>query len=135
MKKCVENFFHTLLSQKNVCGKIFPHTQKSLFWTVLIKQGPPFWFLSYLVLRRRRNSFWKYFVSVSQNCLCAVKFYRTPKSWFAGKRKKMSIAPPAQKLLRIVFRTYMCFPDSEIQKKCFRGDQNRWHIQIFVFVR
>ena len=37
----------------------------------MIKQGPPFWFLSYLVLRRRRNSFWKYFVLVSQ--ICAVK--------------------------------------------------------------
>ena len=35
----------------------------------------------------------------------------------------MSIAPPAQKLLSIVFRTYMCFPDSEIQKKCFFGDR------------
>ena len=39
------------------------------------------------------------------------------KTQFARKRKKMSIAPPAQKLLRIVFRIYMCFPDSEIQKK------------------
>ena len=35
----------------------------------------------------------------------------------------MSIAAPAQKLLRIVFRSYMCFPGSEIQKKCFDGDR------------
>ena len=26
-------------------------------------------------------------------------------------------------LLRIVLRTYMCFPGSEIQKKCFYGDR------------
>ena len=37
--------------------------------------------------------------------------------------KKMSIAAIKQKLLRIVFRTYMCFPGSEIQKKCFVGDR------------
>ena len=37
--------------------------------------------------------------------------------------KQMCIAAPAQKLLRIVFRSYMCFPGSEIQKKCFDGDR------------
>ena len=56
---------------------ITPDPGESLFWTVLIKQASPFWFLLYLVLRRRRNSFWKYFVLVSQNCLCEVKFYLT----------------------------------------------------------
>ena len=33
----------------------------------------------------------------------------------------MSIAARAQKLLRIVFRTYMCFPVFQIQKKCGMG--------------
>ena len=77
-----------------VCGKILPHTQKSLFWTVLIKQASPFWFLLYLVLRKRRNSFWKYFVLVSQKCvvkpfiwvhlMCVVKFYHTLKNHYFG---------------------------------------------------
>ena len=35
----------------------------------------------------------------------------------------MSIAPPAQKLLRIVFRTYICFSGFQIRKKCFVGDR------------
>ena len=33
----------------------------------------------------------------------------------------MSIAPIKQKLLRIVFWTYMSFRDFQIQKKCFAG--------------
>ena len=62
----------------------------------------------------------------------AVSVYcrKTFETWFAGKRKKMSLAPPAQKLLRIVFRTYMCFPGSEIHvflrgPVCVRGWRNR----------
>ena len=77
-----------------VCGKILPHTQKSLFWTVMIKQASPFWFLLYLVLRRRRNSFWKYFVLVSQNCLCEVKFYLT--LLFVLKRSEVTSQIPNQ---------------------------------------
>ena len=65
-----------------VCGKIFPHTQKSLFWTVLIKRAPTFWFLLYLVLKRQRYSFWKYFVLKSQNCLCVEIFSTHSKSLF-----------------------------------------------------
>ena len=65
-----------------VCGKNFPHTQKSLFWTVLIMQAPPCWFLLYLVSRRWWNSFWKYFVLVSQNCLCVEKNFHTLKSHY-----------------------------------------------------
>ena len=53
-----------------------------------------------------------------------LKVFRNhTKSWFAGKGKKMSIAPPAQKLLRIVFRTYICFSGFQIRKKCFVGDR------------
>ena len=50
-------------------------------------------------------------------------FRNHTKLWFAGKRKKMSIAPLAQKLLRIVFCTYICFPGFQIPKKCFVGDR------------
>ena len=35
--------------------------------------------------------------------------------------EKMSIAATAQKLLRIVFRTYMPFPSFQIQKSVFSG--------------
>ena len=54
---------------------------------------------------------------------CFYVFRNHTKLWFAGKRKKMSIAPLAQKLLRIVFCTYICFPGFQIQKKCFVGDR------------
>ena len=43
------------------------------------------------------------------------------KSRFAAKQTKMSIAAPEQKLLRIVFPTYMSFFGSQIQKKYFPG--------------
>ena len=47
--------------------------------------------------------------------------YPGAKSWFAGKRRKMSIAAPEQKLLRILFASYMSFSGSQIQKKKFLG--------------
>ena len=43
------------------------------------------------------------------------------KSWFAGKRTKMSTAAPAQYLRRIVFSTYVFFFESQIQKRILPG--------------
>ena len=46
-----------------------------------------------------------------------VRKYPGAKSWFAGKRTKITIAAHEQKLFRIVFPTYMSLFGSQIQKK------------------
>ena len=60
-----------------------------------------------------------------------VPNYLGAKLWFAGKRTKISVAAPAQKLLRIVFPTYMFFSGSQIQKSIFSG-ASAWNFSTNV---